>query len=284
MEFDEQRSEVKSDTVYLCTDTKHFNQDIDIHQKERYMPKLLDKNPMQTHNTVSQFQFSAVDIKSLGASEYTIVTVVQDTSTSVGPFRDDMEKTLKQIVEACRKSPRSENLLLRLVEFNSTIGELHGFRELRNIDPKEYDGILNPRGMTALYDATADAVEATEQFAKTLVANDYPCNAIMFVITDGDENSSHAVKSARVIKDAVKRIYAAETLESFKSVLVGVGNDPDIMVLLQHFKDEAGLDQFVEMGAATPQRLAKLADFVSKSVSSTSQALGTGKPSQPLTF
>ena len=248
------------------------------------MPKLLDKNPMQTHNTVSQFQFSAVDIKSLGASEYTIVTIVQDTSTSVGGFKDDMEKALKQILDACKKSPRSENLLLRLVEFNSNIGELHGFRELRNIDPTEYDGILKPRGMTALFDATADSVEATEQFGKTLVSKDFPCNAIMFVITDGVENCSHMIKSPGTIKDAIKRILSAESLESFRSVLIGVDSEPGVMDILKTFKDEAGLDQFIEMGAATPGKLAKLADFVSKSVSSTSQALGTGKPSQPLTF
>lgn len=248
------------------------------------MPKLLDKNPMQTHNTMHNFQFSAVDIKSLGASEYTIVTIVQDTSTSVGPFKDDMEKTLKQILDACRKSPRSENLLLRLVEFNSIISELHGFRELRNIQPTEYDGILDPRGMTALFDATADSVEATEQYGKTLISKDFPCNAIMFVITDGGENASHTVKSPGVIKDAIRRILTAESLESFRSVLIGVGTDPGVMDLLKTFKDEAGIDQFVDMGAATPARLAKLADFISKSVSSTSQALGTGKPSQPLTF
>jgi len=248
------------------------------------MPKLLDQSPMQTHKTVSNFQFSAVKVESLGASEYTIVTIVQDTSTSVTPYKTDMEKALQQILEACRKSPRSENLLLRLVEFNSNVGELHGFRELRNIDPKEYDDILMPRGMTALYDATGDSVEATERYGKTLVDKDYACNAIMFVITDGGENASSVVKTPAPIKEAIKRILTNETLESFRSVLIGVGNEPGVMDLLKAFKDDAGIDQFVEMGQATPSRLAKLAAFISKSISSTSQALGTGKPSQPLTF
>jgi len=248
------------------------------------MPKLLDKNPMQTHSTMHNFQFSAVDVKSLGASEYTIVCIVQDTSTSVMPFKADMEKTLQQILEACRKSPRSENLLLRLVEFNSIVGELHGFRELRNIDPKEYDDVLECRGMTSLYDATADSVEATERYGKTLTDLQYACNAIMFVVTDGDENDSKTVKSASVIKDSIKRILTNETLESFRSVLIGVGTDPAIMDKLKAFHADAGIDQFVEMGAATPSKLAKLAAFISKSISSTSQALGTGKASQPLTF
>jgi len=248
------------------------------------MPKLLDKNPMQTHATVSQFQFSAVDIKSLGASEYTIVTIVQDTSTSVAGFKADMEKCLKQILDSCKKSPRSQNLLLRLTEFNSQVGELHGFRELRNIDPNEYDDILKPRGMTALFDAVGDAVEATEQYGKTLAAGEYPCNAILFIVTDGVENTSHMIKSPQAIKDAIRRVLSNETLESLRTVLIGVDSEPGVAAVLKAFKDDAGLDQFVKMGSATPQRLAKLAEFVSKSVSSTSQALGTGKPSQPLTF
>lgn len=248
------------------------------------MPLLLDKNPMQTHKTLSRFQFSVVDVKSLGASEYTIVTIVQDTSGSVTSFKDDMEKTLAQILEACKKSPRSENLLLRLVEFNEDVGEIHGFRELRNIDPKEYDDILVCGGGTSLYDATADCVEATEQYGKTLVDKDYACNAILFIVTDGMENVSKVAKTPDVIKEAIKRILTNETLESFRSVLIGVGDDKAVVVALKDFKDRAGIDQFVEMGNATPSKLAKLADFISRSISSTSQALGTGKPSQPLTF
>ena len=248
------------------------------------MPKLMDKNAMQTHQTLHNFNFSAVDIKSLGASEYTIVTIVQDTSTSVTDFKNEMEKTLKQILDSCKKAPRSGNLLLRLVEFNSSLNELHGFRELGNINPDEYDNILNCRGMTALKDATLNSIEATEVYGKQLVAMDFSCNGVMFIITDGDDNASGIARDASVIKDALKRIRSNEALESFNTVLIGVGTDPGILKLLQAFKDEAGLDQFVEMGAATPDKLAKLAAFISKSISSTSQALGTGSPSQPLTF
>jgi len=247
------------------------------------MPRF-DQDDMQSHKTLSKFNFSAVDVNSLGASEYTIVCIVQDTSSSVSPFKDDMEKTLKQILEACKKSPRSENLLLRLVEFNNNVIELHGFRELRTIDPAEYDNVLNCRGMTALYDATEDSIEATEAYGKQLKGHDFLANAIMFVITDGDENNSIIVKHPSLIKDSLARIRKNEVLESITTVLIGVGTDQAVLDLLDNFHKEAGLTQYVKMGDATPTRLAKLADFISKSVSSTSQALGTGKPSQPLTF
>jgi hypothetical protein len=51
---------------------------------------------------------------------------------------------------------------------------------------------------------------------------------------------------------------------------------------LQDFKDKAGITQYVSLGRATPGRIAKLAQFVSQSISSTSAALGTGVPSQPI--
>lgn len=248
------------------------------------MPKLMDKDPMQTHQTLHSYTFSAVDMNSLGASAYTIVCIVQDTSSSVTDFKDDMEKTLKQILEACQKSPRSEQLLLRLVEFNSSLGEIHGFRELRNIDPSEYDGILNPRGMTALIDGCMDSIEATAAYGKQLVDMDYDVNGIMFVITDGGENDSRLVTDPTEIKKALAKIRKDEALESFTPVLIGVGNDQGVLVDLDYFRKEAGIDQYIRMGEASPAKLAKLADFISRSVSSTSQALGTGQPSQPLTF
>jgi stage V sporulation protein SpoVS len=53
---------------------------------------------------------------------------------------------------------------------------------------------------------------------------------------------------------------------------------------LEDFQKDAGLTQFIDVGDGTPQRLAKLAGFVSKSVSSQSQAIGSGSVSQPVTF
>ena len=248
------------------------------------MPKLIDKNPMQTHKTMHNFQYSAVEVSTLGASEYTIVGILQDTSGSVSSFKDEMEKALQQILDACKKSPRSENLLLRLSEFNSIVGELHGFRELRNIDPTEYDDILVCRGLTALYDASTDGVESIERYGKTLTDMEYACNGILFIITDGGENDSRLVKSAATVKEAIQRVRTNETLETFTTVLIGVGDEPTVQALLATFKDDAGIDQFVSIGEATPAKLAKLADFISRSISSTSQALGTGQASQPLTF
>jgi uncharacterized protein YegL len=249
------------------------------------MPKLMDKDAGQTHQTLHGFQFSAVKIEDLGASDYTIVTVVQDISGSVQGFASDMEATLQKILEACQKSPRSENLLIRLVTFNDDVQEVHGFRELKTISPAEYSSILKCYGCTALMDAALNSAEATEAYGKQLGDMDYRSNAVMFVISDGQDNASLVARNPDVLKKAFKKIKTGEVaLESFATVLVGVGDDPSEIAALKQLSDRAGFDQFVEMGSATPSRLAKLADFISKSISSTSQALGSGQASQPLTF
>ena len=64
------------------------------------MPKLLNNDDGQTHQTLHGFNFSAVKIEDLGASEYTIVTIVVDVSGSVGPFKNEMELTLQKIMES----------------------------------------------------------------------------------------------------------------------------------------------------------------------------------------
>jgi hypothetical protein len=51
---------------------------------------------------------------------------------------------------------------------------------------------------------------------------------------------------------------------------------------LDAFKRDAALDEYISAGDATAARLAKLAAFVSQSISSQSQALGTGGPSQAI--
>jgi hypothetical protein len=60
--------------------------------------------------------------------------------------------------------------------------------------------------------------------------------------------------------------------------------DPSLAKLLNDFATQAGFTQFVNIGEADETKLAKLAAFVSKSISSQSQAFGSGSASVRLTF
>lgn len=247
------------------------------------MPRLIDDNmDVIKIAGAGNFQFSGVRLDDLEATKYCLVTIAIDKSTSVEYFNDELLKAKKSIIDACKKSPLADNLMIRLIEFNHNLEEVHGFKLLSTIDPNDYEAPLCD-GMTALYDATYTAIGATITYAKNLTDQDYDANGICFIITDGMNNRGKT--TPKMINDLVKNAKLGEEIESLITILVGVNTqNSDIKQYLDEFSREANLTQFVDVGDATPQKLAKLATFVSKSISSQSQALGTGGPSQSLNF
>ena len=151
-------------------------------------------------NTIagSSYGFSATRINSLGAAEYTLVTIAADVSGSVSGFEKDIERAIKEVVKACRHSPRADNLMLRLVMFDHSLVEIHGFKPLMGCDPSDYDGCLHIGGTTALFDAAHNAVAAVAQYGKDLSDNDFEVNGIVFVMTDGLDNASSMKPAGRV--------------------------------------------------------------------------------------
>lgn len=233
-----------------------------------------------TQSTASGFGFSAVRPETLGAVEYTLVTLVLDKTGSVSSFASELFAVKQTVVDACKKSPRSENLLLRVLEFNSRIDEVHGFVPLASIDSAQYV-VPDCTGVTALYDATVSAVSATRAYGKALADQDYLANGLVIVVTDGGDNASRM--TAADVKNEISKAVQSEQMESLRTILVGV-NAGAVSDTLDSFQKEAGFDQYVEIERASAQVLARLADFVSRSISSQSQSLGTGGPSQALSF
>jgi hypothetical protein len=246
------------------------------------MPRLTDQNMTTTKIDGTGYGFSATRIEDLGASEYTLVGICIDRSGSTSGFQDRIEKALGEIVGACRHSPRSDNLMLRVATFDHVLDEVHGFKPLSECNPDDYKGIAPPGGSTALFDASLNVVESVVQYGKNLVDQDFAANGIVFVITDGQENASKM--TANEVKKAIESAVKSESLESIRTVLIGLSVDTTLDSWLQTFKDGVGFDQYVGVQDASEKSLAKLAAFVSKSISSQSQALGTGGPSQSLTF
>jgi uncharacterized protein YegL len=174
--------------------------------------------------------------------------------------------------------------MLRLLTFAVDMEEFHGFKLLEGCNLDDYSDCLNCHGMTALYDASDNAIKAMGDYAEQLAENDFQVNGIVFIITDGLDNSSN-VSTPKTVRSSLKKLVRDEALESVVTVLIGVNvDDPDVVDYLEHFKNEAGLTQFVAIKEANAKTLAKLAEFVSKSISAQSQSLGTGGPSQPVSL
>lgn len=251
------------------------------------MPRLTDNMETGTIGGMQSFQFSSTRIEHLGATEYTLATIAVDETGSVAGFADELRNSLAIAVESCKKSPRSDNLLVRVIKFSTAfpngVEEIHGFKPLSEIDPNKDYPALRPAGQTPLYDAVFSAVGATVAYGEKLMVNDFLANGIVFIITDGDEYprppNNPSTATPEMIKDEVGKTVTGEKLESLTTILIGI-NTAQCSSILAEFKEKAGISQYIDAGEASKGKLAKLAAFVSQSTSSQSQAIGTGGPSQ----
>ena len=249
------------------------------------MPKFATETEMDNHIIGgSTFHFSGAKIESLGATEYTLGTIVVDGSGSVSPFWGQIVAAIKTVVQACRRNPRADNMLLRVVVFDDKVQEIHGFKPLADCNEDDYNLPL-PGGTTALYDAAYTAIKASTAYGKQLTDAEFAVNAAVFVLTDGQNCAGKS--TPKMVADALLEAKTSESLESIMPVLIGVGSGSDAGSLdtyLEDFKTTAGFLQYVAVNTATEKDLAKLGGFISQSISSQSKSLGSNGPSKALTF
>lgn len=240
-------------------------------------------DPLGKHAILgSHYGFSATHLDDLGAAEYTLVAIAADASGSVSAFKADIERAIAEVAKACRASPRADNLMLRLITFDHQVREVHGFMPLPACDPNRYQDCVTLGGTTALFDAAYNAVGSVVGYGERLTDNDFEVNGIVFVITDGADNASSTTADA--LRKSVLASAKKEALESLMTILVGVDVDPSTSKLLAQVKKDAGFDRYIELKRANAKSLAKLADFVSRSIGAQSKALGTGHKSASLSF
>jgi uncharacterized protein YegL len=216
----------------------------------------------------SSFKYSAVKADKLGAVEQTLATIAIDTSGSMSQHEGKLLTMLNTIVDACKKSPRRENMIVRVLTFDDKVSEIHGFIPLNSIVQYQQSD-LHCKGMTTLYDATLNAVAATRLYGEDLVKQDYDVNGIVFIATDGADNKSSYTPGK--IASEIEDISKSETIGDITTILIDMSPSS-----LETFKVDAKLSSRIEFGDITSGKLAKLANFVSKSISSSSQALATG--------
>jgi uncharacterized protein YegL len=228
------------------------------------------------------YGYSGTRLDDLSCSEYTLVAVATDQSGSVSRFRSDLEACLGEIVRACRRHPRAEQVMLRLSAFDGGLHELHGFKPLPTLDPADYAGVLHTGGATALHDAALNAIGAVRSYGDTLSGQGFAVNGLVFVLTDGEDNASTA--PAAQVASEVQAALASEHLESLHTVLVGVGTQGATAQTLMRFSAEAGFDDFLPLDQADASHLQRLARFASRSIGLQSSALGSGAPSASLSL
>lgn len=246
------------------------------------MPKFNTDIEMESHAIGGgAFNFSGARVQDVSAlsSEFTLVTLVVDQSGSVYHFKDSLERCIKDVISSLKNHPRSNNLLVRLILFNSTIEEVHGFLPLSQCDLAKYDDIVNPGSATKLYDVAVNALEATCEYGDMHFNADNDVNSIVVVVTDGLDYGSTLVQKS--VQDALETSRTNESLESILAILVGVNEgNTEVKAKLDNFCKGVGFDQYVPVDQTDSKTFGKVAGFISQSVSSQSQSLNSGGPSK----
>lgn len=270
------------------------------------MPKFADDTTLEQFK-VGTFGFTAQTINELESSGYTLADIVVDVSGSTSDYTNAMEAALKGAIVALKGDPaqnvkphpKADSMMIRVTTFSQEVDEVIGYTLLANIELDKLTGSLKPQTTTALFDACVSGAEAAYHYADALRKQDYDCNGIMIVITDGMNNSgrlsagadssgnyypSKAAYDAHVgqVRTSLKRPLQDEAMESYVSILIGV-NIGSCQKQLTDFHSGAAFTQpLIALADASPQTIAKIGQFVSQSVSSQSQARGTGGPSQSI--
>lgn len=215
--------------------------------------------------------------------EQTLYGLDVDESGSTLHFRPIMTKCVQEIVKSLRHSPRADNLMFRYKHFSTGLREIHGWKPLQKCNVGDYANVWGGAGQTDLYDSNLEASEALRVYGEQLAKQRYLANGIFVCVTDGcDAGSTHGMNDVR---KSFEETVTGETLESLMTILIGVNIQSDhVKRELEEYAKVAGWTQFIAVEDADEKTLAKVADFISRSVSSQSQSLGSGGASQSLTF
>lgn len=269
------------------------------------MPKFTDDSTLEQFH-VGTFGFTAQTITELESSGYTLADIVVDVSGSTDGFTAAMEAALKGSIVALKGDPaqkikphpKADSMMIRITRFSNTVEEIIGYTLLSNVDLDLLTDSLKPQGSTALFDACIGGAEAAFHYGEALRKEDYDVNGILIVITDGMNNcgtysayrqgasyypsKAEYTKQLTVVAASLKKPLRQEAMESYVSILIGV-NVAECLAELTEFHTAVGFTQsIIALDDASPSTIGKIGGFISQSVSSQSQARGTGGPSQSI--
>lgn len=226
------------------------------------------------------FQFSGATMDKLSelSSEFTLVTLAVDVSYSVESVIGELQHMVREVITVAKKDPNSDKILIRLLTFSNDVTEVLGFKPSNEIDVNDIN--LSVTGSTALYQAVEDGVRATESYAKVLYDQDFIVNSLIITLTDGYENCSRT-STELTVKKAFDDLRAKrEELESMISVIIGT----PMNTAVEDFAKNVGITESIDAGDFDVGVIKRIGNFVSKSISAQSKAIGSGGPSQVISF
>jgi uncharacterized protein YegL len=195
---------------------------------------------------------------------------ILDKSPSMSSLLDGSSQTrigalneaLNDFIQTMQKSHIADRLLVSVIEFTDRVEVKHGYKPIINVDKFDID---TERGMTACFDAVLLGVKNAVEYRENLEDSGITAKTLVFIITDGDDNSS-SPQAAGQVKDILNKINQEEkNIFSFTTILFGIGDE----VEYQDAKERMGIQLAAKVGT-TGEEIRKMINWISSSVSSAS--------------
>jgi len=179
---------------------------------------------------------------------------------------EELNKAANEFVEKMSNSHVKDRLLISTIVFGSNVKVLTGFQPVTEVEEFK----LKPNeGMTALYGAARVALDKAIDYRDSLLKTGVKAKTILFVITDGENNSSPD-SDAEYVKNKLKDLNKEEqNIMTFSSVLLGIGDSDSFK---KAFED-LGFHAIAELG----DDIRKAVSIISSSVSSVSNGQNISK-------
>src|SRR6476660_4507390 len=116
--------------------------------------------------------------------QHSLIAVLLDRSGPMESIKSDTEGGFNAFIAEQRNEPL--DIRVTLAQFDTDYDVVYANRPVREVPPLE----LQPRGMTALYDAVGKLITDVGAELAALPEYERPGRVVVVVLTDGHENSS----------------------------------------------------------------------------------------------
>ncbi len=181
-----------------------------------------------------------------------------DVSPSITTYVKDLNHAFNDFTETMQKSHVAEQLMVSIIEFDDKVRVKTGFQPIKQIPKMDF----RPTGSgTALYQATYQGLDMAIDYRNNLEASGVMAKTLLFVITDGMDNSSKV--NAKQVKDKLEGILTQEqNAFSFTTILFGVGHAKGF----EDAQKSMGIQHIAKVGTSGAE-IRKMINFISQSIS-----------------
>ena len=187
---------------------------------------------------------------------------VVDTSYSVSTYINELNTAFNDFTESMQKSHVADKLFVSIVEFDKDVRVSSGFRPVSSIPTMDFSKNLG--GWTSLYDAVYTGLKNALDYRENLENSGVETKTLLFVITDGEDNSSS--NPASKVKNVIAKLNKEEkSAFSFTSVLFGLGDQANF----EKAQKDMGIEHLAKIGTSGDE-IKRMIGFISQSISSVS--------------